>query len=167
MAGVVTTNIVVQFGSEDDADKYHLSAEIDSREDGYNKGKTSFIPGDSPYLLIYKSDELSLSFDVSTGGLSSRSSELIAVDDFVTFANSDQEDVSKPPSGGVTLKRIAGSPGATISNMTISLPEPDVAVWKASYATRAYVYQLVGIPTELEDETSFPVVVFITGTSNA
>lgn len=165
MAGVVTTSIVVQFGSEEDADKYILKAEIDSREDGYNKGNTSFQPGDSPYILVYKSPELSLSFEVSTGNLSSRGNEPVEQSEYPVFANVQTVDLAYPPTGSVNLKHLAGKTGATVSGSTISLPEPDIAVYKADYDATAYVYQLVGIPTELKGETSFPVVIFITGTS--
>jgi hypothetical protein len=165
MAGAITTSLVVQFGSDTD-DSYTLSAEIDSRVEGFNKGNTSFLPGDSPYYLVYKSPELTLSTVQSTGNSVNSGTTDIDVVEYITFANSKTQNLSKPPVGSVTLTQLAsvGTPG-TLSRdgQTLYYAEPAIAVVKAEYTTRPSVYRMTGIPTTLGGETTFPVVVVITG----
>lgn len=162
MAGVVTTSLVVQFGSQGDA-QYHLSAEIDSREDGYNGGETSFIPGDQPVFLVYKSDELALTLESSTGGTQSYASGTIEQEEWLTFADEKTKSLNKPPSGSVTLKYFAGVSGATVVGDQVTLPSKGVAVYRATYNAKFLAYRMTNIPTTLGGESSFPVVIVITG----
>lgn len=164
MAGVVTASLVVQFG-DTDSEQYTLQAEVDARDDGFNKGVTQFLPGDSPAFLVYKSPELTLSFEQSTGNRSSLGSVTIPQEEFLVFANENTAQLSKPPEGSVTLKRLAGVSGAVLNRQEVRIPEKGVAVYKATYNARAYAYRMTGIPTSLQGETSFPVVVVIIGTA--
>jgi len=164
MAGVITTSLVVQFGSEGDA-QYHLSAEIDSREDGFNGGETSFIPGDSPIFLVYKSDELSLTLESSTGGTQSYASGTIEQEEWLIFANEKTRSLNKPPAGNVTLKYYAGVNGASVVGDQITLPTKGLAVYRATYDAKFLAYKMTNIPTTLNGATSFPVVIVITGTA--
>ena len=165
MAGVVTTSLVVQFGSADDAANYHLSAEIDSREAGFNKGVTSFLPGDNPAFLVYKTEELSLQFYHSTGGKTSLGTVIIPQDEFIVFAEQKEVQLSKPPSGGVSLTLYGGKTGAKVTGQSVSLPEKGTAVYRATYNAKAYAYKLTGIPLTIDGKSSFPVVVVIVGTA--
>lgn len=166
---VVTTSIVVQFGTDDGAaaDR-HLSAEIDDREDGFNKGVTSFKPGDSPYILIYSDAGMVLSILPSTGSMNSKGTTLVEFTEYATFANETEFELSKPPKGSVTLTHVAGRVGASASGQTVKLtgnPTGNfVSVYRCEYLAEARVYQLTGIPLTLGGETSFPVVVLIVGT---
>jgi hypothetical protein len=162
MAGVVTTSIVVQFGTEGDA-AYHLSAEIDSREDGYNGGETSFIGGDSPVFLVYKSDELSLSFVSSTGGVQNHASGTIEQQEWLIFADEKTKSLSKPPTGSVTLEHFAGTTGGTVVGSDVTLPAKGVAVYRATYDAKFLAYKMTNIPTTLKGESAFPVVIVVTG----
>jgi hypothetical protein len=48
---MLTTHIVVQFA--DSSDTVNAQVEVDDREFGFNGGKTTFYPGDSPALLLF------------------------------------------------------------------------------------------------------------------
>lgn len=52
---VITASQIINFDDDSDEDRGILSLEVDSREDGLNAGKTSFQPGDSVGLLLYRS----------------------------------------------------------------------------------------------------------------
>jgi len=165
MAGAVTTSLVVQFGSLTDSSSYYLSAEIDSRPTGKNKGVTSFLPGDSPYYIVYKSAALSLAITQSTGSSSAKGYEDIDQEEYIIFANENKKSLGKTPQGTVTLKYLAGVAGATVKGTDVVLPSSGVGVYIATYKARGYLYQMTGIPTTLEGETSFPVVAVIVGTA--
>ena len=161
----VTTSLVVQFGSDTDAASYTLTAELDSRPDGLNGGNTSFVGGDSPFFLVYKSDDLALSFITTQGGIRSSGTVTTEVTQWVTFTNSKSVRLSKPPLGSVSLEHFGGDTGANVVGEDVVLSEPGVAVYKATYDSKAYAYQMTNIPTTINGETSFQVVVVITGTA--
>jgi hypothetical protein len=163
MAGIVTTSLVVQFGSESLADKYHLSAEIDSRPDGLNGGNTTFVGGDSPIFLVYASSELNLSFVQSVGSQSPAGTGTVDVDEWITFANEKTSSLSKYPNGTVSLEHFAGDTTGKVVGNTVVLDKPGVAVYKATYTAAYTAYKMTSIPLEINDETSFPVIVVITG----
>ncbi|MCP4697959.1 MAG: hypothetical protein GY862_14070 [Gammaproteobacteria bacterium] len=117
----------------------HLSAEVDSRADGPNAGKTSFKPGDTVYLLVYASE--SIQFDSSLGVRSSleESGGTVSIGDRVTLDIEDEilsfdgisrtASLAKPivPNGKLTTKWFGNSLGdLTVDDdgVTVSLPDP-------------------------------------------
>ncbi|MBF0283151.1 MAG: hypothetical protein HQL51_01680 [Magnetococcales bacterium] len=60
-------SIQVEFGGAA-AGADHLSAELDARPDGLNNGKTSFLPGETVYFLIYKSPSLKVDAVIPSAG---------------------------------------------------------------------------------------------------
>lgn len=167
MAGsVVTTSIVIQFADEASADSY-LSAEIDSREDGLNAGKSSFRPGDAPWILLYKDPALSITTVLTSGSLNQGSPFDIEIDEYITFGYSDSASLEKLPVGAPTLSVVAGSAPGLVwdggTNVTSSDPHA-VAVVRAVYTARAYPYQLSGATAPEVGVTEYPVVVVFIGT---
>lgn len=167
MAGTVTTSLVVQFGDTGD-EQYHLTAEIDSRPTGFNGGNTTFIGGDSPVFLVYKSPELSLSFITSRGGIQSAGTGVETVEEWLIFANEKTKSLSKPPkpNSNVTLEFYGGVPNAQAVGQEVTLSTPGVAVYKATYETNFYAYRMTNIPVTINNDTSFQVIVVITGTAS-
>lgn len=168
MAGVVTTNLIVQFGSPEDA-QFFLQAEIDGRDDGLNGGRTQFLPGDQPWFLVYRSPVLDLTFEASSGNVFRGGSELIEQSEFITFARTTEASLSKLPEGAVTFTKLAGTgpSSPTVIDEKLTVPDPIVAVYKAVYNARADNCQLRNVPLNLAGETSFPVVVVIIGTDTS
>lgn len=171
MGGVVTTSLVIQFGSEDDAAQYHLSAEVDSRDDGLNGGNTSFLPGDQPYFLVYYSPELSLTLQASEGTIVASTPQDITIEEYITFADAKEANLSKPVKDGTTPTleelSVVGTPGTLQrTGQTLYYNTKAIAVIKATYTTRAKAYQLTSTPTSLGGNTSFPIVIVITGTAS-
>lgn len=165
--GKITTTLVIQFTDPAAAGAgYQLSAEIDSRPDGLNKGVTSFIFGDSPGFLVYYSSGVSISnMQSSAGGISSAGTSQVEVVEFVTFANTREASLSKPPSGGVSFVSMGGSAGApSVSGSTCTLSSPAVAVFQATYFTTGHGHRLTGV-SKPAGVSELPVVIYIEGTT--
>lgn len=154
----ITTSLVVSFGDPDDALEGHLSAEIDARPEGFNKGVTSFIPGDSPAYLVYKTPNVVITQIATAGSISSIGSVQVEVSEIVTFAKTREGSLSKPPLGGVSWTPYGGS-GYTpsVSGTKLTVPEPIIAVYKAVFTTLALAYRIVGVGVP-------SVLIFIEGT---
>jgi len=170
----------------------HLSAEIDSRPNGKNLGKTQFAPGDSVFFLIYKTDNVAPLYVTSSAGSVAYDSETTVkkIEDTLTFNTIDglETSVSKPISAitsqawqGVDL----GAPALQADLMTFKLPDslktvalPDeseaafekrqlaaarIAVSKIQYEANAQVWRL-STPLQVNGgQTEFEVSVLITG----
>ena len=66
---MANATIRVQFGNPDGSEAAgHLSAEIDTRPGGLNGGRTSFNPGETAYILVYKSDNVSITDTICSAG---------------------------------------------------------------------------------------------------
>lgn len=151
MANSVTTSIVVQFtkGSADGI----LIVEVDDRdvsEGGLNGGKTSFLPGDTVNLLLYKGALVSLDAVISSlGSLAAGASATVSKTEDVTFANETEATVRYPISGGFTYEWLGASNGAVsvIGENTLRIPAPAtgqiaVGIARVTYNTTATVYRL-------------------------
>lgn len=162
-ANRVTTSIVVEFDSGG-ADGI-LSAEIDSREDGYNSGDTSFSPGDQPVILVFKSDNVAIdAMDVSAGELVSLGSGTLETTEILTFANVREAGFAKPVASGFTSKWLGRNGGAITRTQTkVKVPADTVAALKATYTSDFTAYRLINVPVVLDGETSYSVVIYISG----
>lgn len=165
--GVITTSLVIDFKTDDDTGI--LKAEIDSREGGYNDGITSFIPGDSPVFLVYKSPDVTIEGITASSGtvsLIASGSHSNSIDDseYLTFANEREATPKYPISGGFSSKWL-GTNGGVVSEseQKVVIPAKAVAVLKVDYTTLFDAYRLSNVPETLNGETSFPVVIFIAG----
>jgi hypothetical protein len=67
----------------------YLSAEIDTREEGPNEGKTSFSPGDTVWFLVYKGESVDLVSAEASAGSASLGEEIeVAKSEDVVFDGS-------------------------------------------------------------------------------
>lgn len=164
------TTIVVSFatpGSGGNVGSAHLSAEIDSRPEGLNGGKTSFAPGDDVYILVYKSTNVSITTtDCSAGSISDQGSVSVTTKDDVPFANSNTSSVNKPASSGLLSQKWLGRNLGTITmgadQTTLSIATAGIGVAKVSYQSTALVYKLSS-PATLDGEVDFTILVMIIG----
>lgn len=181
---VVTASLTVSFEAQETSGDGFLSWEVDDRSEadgGLNKGDTSFAPGDTAWLLLFKESSVTLDETFTSGGTltigaSGQIKSFKGVDaEYVTVTNSYTANLSKPAnSGAPTLswlgknKKIGGgtpklemlkqSNGVT-SEVVIDLGTEMVGVIKAEYDSDATSYKLSGVPDD------FPMaVIFATGT---
>lgn len=162
MAEIITTTLVINF---DGGEESTLQAEIDSREDGLNGGITSFIPGDSPYFLVFKTDDVSTTLDTTTGTINSMGTGIYKVEETLTFTNTRESALSKPAEGTVTRTVLSGTlPELQLKYNKLITSEKTIGVVKVEYDSRYHSYQLNDIPDNLAGETTFPIIILITGT---
>ncbi len=163
--GAITTSLVVEFttGEEDGL----LTAEIDSFETGLNGGDTNFVPGDTPGFLIYKSSNVIIdSITPSVGSIADLGSGFTPelVEDFLTFTDSRTVSVNKPIYSSFSSKWLGNNlGGVTRTEINVTAANSGVGVLKVEYNSFFSKHRLTNVPTVLNGETSFPVVIYIVG----
>ena len=163
--GEITASLVVEFDAGEDGGI--LTAEIDTFPTGLNSGETSFVPGDSPGFLIYKTSNVVIdSITTSAGAVSNLGSGFTPepIEDHIIFTDDKVQDVSKPIFSSFTSKWLGASLGAvTYTEKTVTVGSIGVGVLKISYNSFFSKHRLTGVPAVLNGETSFPVVIYIVG----
>lgn len=165
---MANATIRVQFGSPDGTGASgHLSAEVDSRPTGLNGGKTAFQPGETVYLLVYKSDNVSITESIcSAGSLSAQGTATVTINDELMFEDSDSASLSVPARSGLASSVWYGRSlgGLTLQGdkVTVKAASKGVGVAKVSYEALALVYALAS-PAALNGETDFSILALIKG----
>lgn len=155
----VTASVQVSFGASgtSDSGQSTLSAEVDSRTDGFNKGNTSFYPGDTVYILLFKGSKVgSVTQQASSGSVSQYTTTTVTRKESITYANSREFRTSVPISGSysVTWYGQSHSLSKQGDNLLVASSEI-VAAGEITYQASAVVYTLSGV------EYPVAVVVFI------
>lgn len=163
----VTATLLIDFnpGTGGDATG-HLSAEVDSRPDGLNAGKTSFAPGDDVYFFIYASSNVT--YDppvVSAGSVTDVNDSVITREDDVAFANVDTASLPVPAQAVTTHKWLGKALGDLTlrDEMTLQADTAGVAVARVAYTAAPDTWKLSS-PTSVNGETDFSILVYIAGT---
>lgn len=167
---MANATIRVQFGNPDGSGaEGHLSAEVDSRPDGMNGGRSSFSPGETVYLLVYKTDNVNITDTIcSAGSLSSNGTANVTVTEEVMFEDSDTATLPKPASGAVSSVwqgRSLGSLTLQSDKLTVKAGAKGVAVAKVTYIAQAQVYALSS-PSSINGETDFSILALIKGSAS-
>lgn len=170
--GVVTTSLVVSLG-EAAADSAIYSAEVDSRENGLNGGRTSFVPGDSIYILLFRSDNVTtIDAIASKGNLAYQGTEQYEVEGFAEFPNEGEASLTYPVPTGVTptTQWLGNNLGSfTVQNQSnfvlsadaATLGDPYVGVMQYSYTAVADVYLLQN--TLIQDVNPYNILCYFAG----
>lgn len=152
----VVASLVVDFGGEDQADGSIMTLEKDSRarnEGGLNLGRTQFYPGDSVYLLLFASDNVTnIVTDSDVGSLATESSVPFEVDRLITVSNTAEVSLPYPVSSNFSadwLGRSFDSDGSTavisrtlFEDRKIILSEPAFGQLHVTYQAQAQVLRL-------------------------
>lgn len=171
MAKGVSTNITVTFGKETDTDLL-LKAEVDGRDDGLNAGNTSFLPGDSVGILLFRDDLITqLDTYVTAGTLAGAGGGSFLVENEV-LSFTDNEELNQevsfqyPVYSGFTSKWLGNDGGAiqVIERQTARKPAAGIGVALVSYTTNYQAYRL-NSPAILNGETEFSILVVFMGSS--
>jgi hypothetical protein len=143
----------------------HLSAEIDSRTDGYNQGRTSFKPGDVVYFLVYKSANVTYDNPIaSAGGITSHGSTSISQTDDLAFPNVRTATIGKPATGITASQWLGNALGALtlVDEMTVQAEAQGVAVARVTTAAPADLWSLTS-PASINGLTDYSVLIYIQG----
>lgn len=106
MTEIVVATLNVNFEADSTAAQGQIKLEIDDRADGLNQGDTSFSPGDNAYFFLFKDENVTLITTTpltTAGGVSGAGSGTKAVDENITFSNSDSGNLGYPPDGSVAM----------------------------------------------------------------
>jgi hypothetical protein len=161
-------SVVVQFGSASNSStsSSHLSAEIDTRAGGLNAGKTTFQPGDSVAILVYKTPDVTISqVEASSGSISNTGSVNVSKVETLTFANTREASIDIPAIGGVleSVEWMGNNLGAiTLTGTRAVSAISGVGVAKVVYSALADVYTLVS-PSSLNGSTDYSIAAVIVG----
>jgi hypothetical protein len=168
---MANATIRVQFGNPDGSGAAgHLSAEIDTRPGGLNGGRTSFNPGETAYILVYKSDNVSITDTIcSAGSLSSQGTAVVSVTEEIMFEDADTANLGKPARTGISQTvwygRSLGGLSLQSDKVTVKAAAKGVGVAKVTYDALARVYALSS-PSTLNGETDFSILALIKGTAS-
>ena len=170
MATKVTTTVVANFdGGAAGASQF--DAEIDTRENGFNGGKSSFVAGDQPAYLVRRSPNVVIDSQVASVGVIGIHviQEEEEVTEFLLFDETNVATLSQHAlPGTLTFKWL----GTNLGNLTLSgikdieAAVSGVAVAQVTYTTSFDAFFINNIPVPLNGESTFPVLVVINGTEN-
>lgn len=95
---IVTASQIISFDRGADTDRSILRLEVDSRDDGLNAGRTSFSPGDSVGLLLYKSPSVTILHGpiVTYGAIQEEGTHEVEQEGFLTYAGETSQTMSHP-----------------------------------------------------------------------
>jgi len=166
---MANATIRVQFGNPDDASAVpgHLSAEVDTRPTGLNGGRSSFSPGETAYILVFKTDDVSITDTIcSAGSLSPHGTTTVTVTEELMFEDADTATLGKPARSSlgqvVWFGRSLGDLTLQSDRVTAKAANKGVGVAKVTYDALAQVYALVS-PATLNGETDFSILALIKG----
>ena len=173
MANIVVASLNVTFGEDAEGTEGQLKLEIDDRPDGMNGGDTSFSPGDNVYFFRFKDSNVTvLDQFVTAGGISNAGSASKAVDEQITFSNSDTGSLGYPPTGSVSLSwlgrcyeiRTDGSirsntslPEVTGSNLKMRDGKKVAGILRAVYSSSGALFRLSGVPVDFTEVSIFAI----------
>jgi hypothetical protein len=173
MATNITAHIVVDFdGAADEAP--NVLVEIDSRPEGYNGGKTSFLPGDNAFLLLYVPIGWSCKATyVTAGSMALYASGIgIAKEDYYTFVDDEPVTLQYPYYGGFSYSWLGASQGViSQANNICSIPPRSfnattgvyspanrIGLAKIGYTSNAEVYRISSVPSTIPKVAALFVV---------
>lgn len=161
--------ILVQFGtsSAEGGASGHLSAEVDTRPNGLNGGKSSFSPGETVYVLVYKTDNVTIAETLcSAGSLSAQGTTLVTLSDEMMFEDAETTTLRVPAHGSISntvwYGRALGSLTVQSDRTTVRAAVKGVGVAKVTYQALAHIYALSS-PASLNGETDFSILAIIKG----
>jgi len=163
---VITTSLVVEFDTAEG--EGILTAEIDSSETGLNGGDTSFIPGDSPGFLIYKTSNVVIDAMHTSAGVitPSGSGTTEDIENFLVFAGDRKQSLSYPNNGSFTGTWLGLELDTyTVGESAVTLTNTNsvVGVLHVNYDSNYLAYRLNNVPLTLGGLSSFQVAIYIVG----
>lgn len=143
----------------------HLSAEIDTRPDGLNQGRTQFRAGDTVYFLVYRSHNVGYYAPVPSAGTTAFiGSTVISKEDDLAFPNVRTATLGVPATGIQSSLWFGNSLGALslADEMTLQAEAQGVAVARVVTAAPADVWMLAS-PPMLGGLTDYSLLIYIQG----
>lgn len=146
MAEIVTASLTINFDAGKGSNQFLV--EVDDRENGPNGGRSSFNPGDTVYLLLYASDNISqIRQFVTSGSLAQGGTVIVDKEEIISFAQEREASARYPVMpGSASYEWYGPSPGViTVSGGKFIASTDAFAIGKAKYRSRATQYVLSGV----------------------
>lgn len=170
MANTVTTSIVVQFTTTTGTSGV-LVLEVDDRavtDGGLNGGKSSFLPGDDVYLLMYKGSNVTIdALLTSLGAIYTGVSVTVQKTEDITFAGETEASLKYPTNALTSYTWLGRNNGnvTLVGDNTLKIPAPatgdyPVGICRVVYNTQGVVQKLVHSDPGFSD---YGIVVFVAG----
>lgn len=169
----ITANLVVNFSNGTEGDDSVLQAEIDSREEGFNSGNTSFTPAQTVYYLVNKTPDVDIVEHLSTAGrIEYVTSITVDQEEALAFAGESEATVRYPIAGAYQSKWLGIVPPANLVltgptrfalQDSAGTPHDGLGMLKVNYSTNFDVYRLTGLPAVLSGESDYSVIIYISG----
>lgn len=163
----VSTTIVVNFTSNNGG---ALSAELDSRAEGLNNGKTSFAPGETANFLVFASPDVTIDALLASFGTPIQISPspinggLFEVEEWVTFAETAEASLQKPYTSGFTYEWFGNNLGTLTPNgsKVTKADAKGVGTAKIKYYA-AYTAYAIQSPAQMNGKSEFQIIVLVKG----
>lgn len=164
-----TATIAIKFGDGSTTASSingHLSAEVDSRTSGLNGGKTSFAPGETVWVLVYKSSNVGIKSVVASAGSITQGANVTVSKSFDTLFEDTKQASLPVPADSITsnvwMGRSLGNMTLNTNKQGVTVDVSGVAVNKTTISCTALTYGVTA-PANINGETSFSILVLITG----
>ena len=144
----------------------YLSAEVDGREDGLNRGRISFGPGSTPHFLVHSGPNVSVAdLDTTAGTLFPGETQLFQIEEDLIFSESAQARIAKPArslDSWIWMGRDLGSLTLAPDGLSITATISGLAIVRVKYTVETSTWGLTS-PSTLGGLGDFPVAVQIIG----
>lgn len=165
MSGNSTIRVRFGAGAGGSGSNDYLSAEMDDRADGPNTGKSSFLPGDTAWFLVYRTPGIELSLDASAGSVTGGDEVTVTKTEDVSFEAASIATLPMPAQAVTSFIWLGRDLGALTlggDGVTLTAAAAGVAVARVTYTAKALSYGLQS-PSSVAGEVDFDVLVMITG----
>lgn len=129
-----------------------IEVELDEKANG---GKSTFLPTDKAYFLVFTNPEnLALSIDATMGTITALGTKSVERTDTLQFVQSASESLNNVPTGSVRTEWIGRAGGTVaVSGTSVSVPTAVNGILNCTYTATAKSYSLSGvsIPPGLEE----------------
>jgi len=146
----IKTSIVIRFaGAVQDA---RIAAEIDTRDDGLNRGNTDFVAGDQVGYLVTLSGAKITRQTTTAGRIIPGPNGQQEIDEILSFEDTEKATTQKPVSGAFSASWIGldGGPLSVTQPDLIKTAKPVVGLARVSYRSDYLGYYLQGVPTDID-----------------
>lgn len=160
--------IKVNFGAGSEAAAQHVSVELDSRPDGLNQGRSSFLPGETAYFLIFRTPNIRIDHIIpSAGSVRGANAGEVRKTEDISFDDAATSSLSVPASSIQSVTWLGNSLGGLTlqgDRTTVKAISSGVAVARVTYVASPDAYGIVS-PTHVNGEVDFSITVVIKATA--
>ena len=148
----------------------YLSAQIDGRKrGGLNRGRTTFVSGQTPHFLVHHGSGVTVSnLDTTSGDLYPDAPQVFQMEEELFFSGTNQARLSRPArslDSWIWLGADLGTLTLGPDGMTLTAASSGLAIARVTYTVEALAWGLSS-PLHLGGGREFPIAVRIQGTES-